>query len=582
MATCDLTDPKEMTVKKGGTTQVLLFSDALKNSANAAEWREHELRIAETIEAIAPISSKFEELKSKGKDYEPSIYEMGSLYQDYSKPIERINNECNSYIHLLEDKYQSERRKVLRCQTSGLEQLYKECSTLFSKLKGCETVHTNSKDKGQFLRYCKLSDQFNDARVKIQDEIVTTDPLIAQGAGSTKVKSALPKVREIKDEMDKALKEQRTLMNLHFGNWEFFAPKEATLAEVERELQKATIEWIGYVDPDSKNTNTATENFAAEDATIAEECSETHNPSTYPETDQSKRKKSALEKMDQSLKLLKSFNYTISRDESSKYEEGSTKYEAPTDKSQELKPYTCNFLSTKKSAANEPSKYQNSNTGSRSSRLSERIRLESRAKLLEQESRMAIEKKERESELKRKQRQMEMKLEEIQAETELADLRDQTSLKMPEMKLQIGEAEGSCIGSTVNSSLMSISIDADKNSDIKSWLDQNSDVVDIQNKNSQNVVQTAKGNTVISNDQLASRICRGQPSKVIERKDPYTDRKGRRINDRGDRSQNRSKSRTFSPKRHPTANCEVPNGVSRFNSLPFQQPILSQWTSRPN
>ena len=103
---------------------------------------------------------------------------------------------------------------------------------------------------------------------------------------------------------------------------------------------------------------------------------------------------------------------------------------------------------------------------------------------------------------------MELKLEEMQAETELADLRDQSSLKMQEMKLQIEESEGSCNGSTVSPSLMPISIDADKNSDIKSWLDQNSDVVDIQKQNSQNVVQTAKGNTVISNDQAASRICR--------------------------------------------------------------------------
>ena len=226
---------------------------------------------------------------------------------------------------------------------------------------------------------------------------------------------------------------------------------------------------------------------------LAEERSETHNPSTYPETDQGKCKKSAVEKMDQSLKLLKSFTDTISRDESSKYEEGSTKYEAPTDKSQQLKPSASNFPSTMKSAASEPSKYHHSKTDSRSSRLSERRRLESRAKLLEQEWRMAIEKKERELELKRKKREIEA----MQGETELADLRDQTSLKMQELKLQIEEAEGSCNGSTVSPSIMSISIDADKNSDIKSWLDQNSDVVDIQKQNSQNVVQTAKGNSYL-------------------------------------------------------------------------------------
>ena len=285
--------------------------------------------------------------------------------------------------------------------------------------------------------------------------------------------------------------------------------------------------------------------------------------------------------MDQSLKLLKSFNDTIFRDESSKYEEGSTKYEAPVDKNQELKPSTSNFPSTMKSAACEHSKYQHSNTGSRSSRLSERRRLESRAKLLKQESRMAIGKKERELELKRKQRQlekeMELKLEEMQAETRLADLRDQTSLKMQEMKLQIEEAECSCNRSTVSSSLMSISIDADTNSDIKSWFDQNSDVVDIPKPNSQNVVQTAKENTVISNNPMASKICRGQPSKVNERKDPSTDRKGGRVSDRGDRSQSRSKSRTISPKRHLNSNCEVPNRVSHFDSLTCQQPVLPQW-----
>ena len=137
---------------------------------------------AKTIEAIAQISSRFEELKAKGKDYEPSLYELGSLYQDYSESIERVTNESDSCIYLLKDKYQSERRQFLRCQTSGFEQLNKECSTMFNKLKGCSTVLFYLKDKCQFLRYCKLSDQFNDDCVKIQDEIVKTDSLIAQGA----------------------------------------------------------------------------------------------------------------------------------------------------------------------------------------------------------------------------------------------------------------------------------------------------------------------------------------------------------------------------------------------------------------
>ena len=196
---------------------------------------------------------------------------------------------------------------------------------MFSKMEGCSTVYSYLKNKGQCLRYCKLSDQFNNAHVTNQDEIVKTDSLIAQGARSTKVKSALP------------------------------------------------------------------------------------------ETDQDKCKKSAVKKMDQSLKFLNSLNDTFSRDESTKYEEGSSKYNAPADVSHELKQSTGNVPSTMKSAASESSKYQHSKTGSRSLRLSERRRLESRANFLEQESRMVIEKKERELELKWKQRQLEM---EMQAETE--------------------------------------------------------------------------------------------------------------------------------------------------------------------
>ena len=335
--------------------------------------------------------------------------------------------------------------------------------------------------------------------------------------------------------------------------------------------ENATIQWFGYVDPEIREAKSKSEKPEEDDEAVAEESSETHDILADAETDQGKRKKNAVEKMDQSLKLLRSLNDTFSRDESSKYEEGSTKYEAPGAEYQELKPSTSDFPSTMKSAASEPSKYQHSNTGSRSSRLSERRRLESRAKLLEQESRMAIEKKERELELKRKQREIEA----MQGETELADLRDQTSLKMQEMKLQIEEAEGSC---HVSPSLMSFSIDADKNSDIKSWLDQNSDVPDIQKRKSSNPVITRKTITAITSDPVASRICRGRPLKVIERKDPSTERKGRKVSDRGDRSQSRSKSKPTSPKRHPNANSEGLNRESCLNSLPMQQTVQSQWT----
>ena len=131
----------------------------------------------------------------------------------------------------------------------------------------------------------------------------------------------------------------------------------------------------------------------------------------------------------------------------------------------------------------------------------------------------AFEKRERELDLERAQR--EMKLKAMEAETELANLRDQNLLKMQEMKLQIEEAEGSC--SAISPSLMSLSIDEDKDSDIKSWLDENSVVMNIQNQISQNDMKTEKRDTAISSDAVASRS-RGKPLKKVERKDLPTER----------------------------------------------------------
>ena len=111
-------------------------------------------------------------------------------------------------------------------------------------------------------------------------------------------------------------------------------------------------------------------------------------------------------------------------------------------------------------------------------------------------------KKKKNFELKRKQQQLEleleMKREALQAETELADLWDQTSLKMQEMKLQIEEAEGSCHESTISPSLVSLSIDEEKNSTIKTWLDPSSDVADFQKQKSKNVEDAGNRKTAIS------------------------------------------------------------------------------------
>ena len=158
MAIFDPTGHKVMTVKKGGTTKVWLFSDALKNSSYSAQGRKHEVWFGKTIEALALTASKFEEMKGKGKDYKPTKYELGSLSLDYSKSIEEMKHECESCIHLLKDKYQSERRKVTQHQTSSLEELYQECGAIFKPLPGFSVIQQQIKDKVTFYAIvnCKI------------------------------------------------------------------------------------------------------------------------------------------------------------------------------------------------------------------------------------------------------------------------------------------------------------------------------------------------------------------------------------------------------------------------------------------
>ena len=64
------------------------------------------------------------------------------------------------------------------------------------------------------------------------------------------------------------------------------------------------------------------------------------------------------------------------------------------------------------------------------------------------------------------------RLQELQAESEIAELKSKKSFEKHQVRLQIKEAEGSIRGSSICPSLMSLTLEADKNGDIKSWIDQ--------------------------------------------------------------------------------------------------------------
>ena len=137
------------------------------------------------------------------------------------------------------------------------------------------------------------------------------------------------------------------------------------------------------------------------------------------------------------------------------------------------------YSPTRTLAMSEPAKKAGSKVGSNASKLSERRRLEIQAELMDQKLQMEIEKKERELELEKTRREMERRevemqkrLQELQAESEIAELRSKKTFEKHQLRLQIEEAEGSIRASSICPSLMSLTLEEDKNSDIKSWLDQ--------------------------------------------------------------------------------------------------------------
>ena len=174
----------------------------------------------------------------------------------------------------------------------------------------------------------------------------------------------------------------------------------------------------------------------------------------------------AHDKLDRSLKLLKHSNESSLLRQQTESSPRSANLVALGESQRRS---IVDFSGMRTFRASEPSQKLGSKVGSETSKLSERRRLQMEAKLIEQESQMEIEKKRRELAVKRKQQEME--LEELQAQLEIANIEKQKTLRQQQMQLKIEEAEGSIKASSISGSLMSLGL-TDRNSDIKSWMDQ--------------------------------------------------------------------------------------------------------------
>ena len=122
-----------------------------------------------------------------------------------------------------------------------------------------------------------------------------------EGAGTIRVKSALPKTQEKKDVLDIILQQQRSLQKPEHFN--FVAQKDHDLKELETLLQKATIEWINFVDSVESSAEPSNE----KDNVEAVETSDQHTLESENQLDPNSSV-TAHDKLDWSLKLLKDSN----------------------------------------------------------------------------------------------------------------------------------------------------------------------------------------------------------------------------------------------------------------------------------
>ena len=189
-------------------------------------------------------------------------------------------------------------------------------------------------------------------------------------------------------------------------------------------------------------------------------------------------RQSANDTLEKSLKLLRDVNQSTAFDKSENRTEVAPRQTGSATLSTVKRRSLVDFSPSRTLPKSDTCKPLGSRVGSELSRVSELRRLEMHAKVLKQKSQLEIEKRQRELKWEKTKKQMEMEMEmhqkllDLQAEAEIAEMESRKALEQHEMRLQIEEAEGSVRAVSVCPSLMSLTLEEDKNSDIRSWLER--------------------------------------------------------------------------------------------------------------
>ena len=465
----DFWDPTYMTLSKGGDERKVYFTDCLKNSSTMKEWIEHEKRVSDLILILRNLDSDFKDLQVQ----DPTVWvDVGKYFVTYTTSKSKLRKEFEKHLPFLKDKFQSSLKEILKRLESELEKRFENWKKTFGSLISVIKHLSHLKYESDLMKYFKLCD----AKRAIVAEKTTIDNLIEQGARSSRVKMAIQKLQDNKAILDKSLETRRSL--LKSDSLTILATAENVVTEMNPIIQQAMTDALIYIDSCNTAANDPLENIetpevsgfesselSKDDENRSHALDENHSPAL--------EKSNANETLDKGLKMLREANQsTLFLRINDRFDNPSFQPQSATPGSQKRFSLT-DYSPTRTLAMSEPAKKAGSNVGSNVSKMSERRWiLEIQAELMDQKSQMEIEKRERELELEKTCMEMEKKLQELQAESEIAELKRKKAFERQQMRLQIEEAEGSFRASSICPSLMSLTLEEDKNSDIKSWLDQ--------------------------------------------------------------------------------------------------------------
>ena len=329
------------------------------------------------------LDNDFEEIKQKeASNFSPKT-DLGKACLKYLDASRKYNNEYAFGLPMLENKYKEERNKVKKEMDNEIAQKFEKWGQMFFPLRAMMRVPEVLIRESNFVNYCKLSGQGFRTRDEILQQNVNIDNLMKEGARTIKVNFALPKRREIRDVLEKVLKQQRSLLKPEHLN--FVAQKDHDLKELETLLQKTTKEWINYVDPVESRAEALNETENVEAVETSDK--QTLESENQPEPNDSL---TAHDKLERSLKLIRDSNESNFLNHQTKNSHRSASLVA-LDESQRRSKVEFSRVGTFR--ASEPSQKLGSKVGSDTLKLSNGRRLQMKAKLMEQEPQMEIEKK---------------------------------------------------------------------------------------------------------------------------------------------------------------------------------------------